>query len=653
MPTAPTQILQKALDCVDFTLFSGPKESAALARQIQELDEAPGFLALDTETTGLDPLVNQVRLVQLAKGDSAVLVDLDGWRPEGVRRVDWELPGLRELRAIVEGECPKVIQNAAFDLNFLYQEGLFIGGFIFDTMIASKIFYNGQTQFKNDLGSISNRILKIDLSKELQKADWSQEHTAEMLQYAAKDVVVLPKLVSPLTQMLSEKRTLNGMTLADIFQLEISCLVPVALMQAHGFGFDREGALELQAQLSKKAEEMKFAFCEALDTQIKQIHPDDPDKWLPRDPDGQFNLREKDSGSVRLGTKLRKGFNPRSNQQMAQKFEDGGILLPPNEKGISSLDQNLLAFVRNQEGFELVNQYMEWKKVETLLSHIEKLLDSIGPDGRIHCCYRQMGTDTGRLSASGPNLQQTPRNKEFRRLFRARPGYKIVAGDFSQVELRVAGELSGEENILAAYRAGRDLHTETAALMKGISFSEVTPADRTSAKISNFGLLYGAGPATLQKQAVAQYGLDMEESTARELVQGFREAYPTLYRWQQDTGSATTMSSFTKIGRRRILKGGRNDKYTTRINTEVQGTAGDIAKIAIAIIYESIKKAPKSEAFLISMCHDELVLEVRGDVAEKWAQILKQAMERAGSRVCKLVPIVAEVSFGDTWGDAK
>ena len=204
----------------------------------------------------------------------------------------------------------------------------------------------------------------------------------------------------------------------------------------------------------------------------------------------------------------------------------------------------------------------------------------------------------------------------------------------------------------AAYRAGRDLHTETAALVTGKSADSITKKERTSAKLCNFGLLYGAGAATLRKQAVAQYGVDMVLEEAQELVTGFREAYPHLYKWQTEEGNKTTRAVFTRYGRRRILTG-FNDKYTTRINSQVQGTAGDIAKIAIAMIWKDICGARAGEALLIAMVHDEIVLEVEEEVVDKWAKRLAAAMEEAGSVVCREVPIVAEASFGATWADAK
>lgn len=649
MPSQLTEEAKRALSRIDYDVITGPHQAGLLSQRVAEIADSERIVGVDTETTGLDPRVNQVRLVQLGTPDFALIVDLNGWRCEGERSVAWQSPGMCDLRAFLEGTKGKVLQNAAFDLNFLQGESVVVGGPIFDTMVAAKIVNNG-TAAKNDLGSIVERNLKVELPKELQKANWAGDITAEMYEYAARDVICLPLLVPVLKDALATSRVRPDYTLWDLFKLEMSVLRPIALMQWHGFGFDELGAKELREVLVEESEALKTVFLEALDADIKKENPDNPHAWLPRDPDGSVNTREKDTGSIRLGTKLLKGFNPRSPKQMAERFEQAGIMLPPDEKGAPSLDQNLLAFLRND--YELIDRYMTWKTAVTKVSNIEKLLESVGPDGRIHCNYRQMGTETGRLSAASPNLQQVNRGKDFRSKFVAAPGYVLVVADFSQVELRVAAELSGEQRMIDAYLAGRDLHTETAALMAKVSFEEVTKAQRQSAKVANFGLLYGAGPATLQKQAVAQYGIDMELSEAREIVEGFRSAYPRLYAWQQEEGTKTTKAVQTALGRRRMLVG-FNDKYTTRINTQVQGTAGDIAKIAIGRLWRLICQAPRDEAKLIAMVHDEIVLEVREGTEAQWGQRLKESMESAGAQICTTVPIVAEVSWGKTWADAK
>ena len=649
MPVVSLAEHKVALQNPDYDLISGPQAAGLLRSRVKQLLELDVPLGVDTETTGLDPHVDQVRLIQVASKDFALMVDLNGWRRAGVRHVSWEQPGLAELKSLLEGATPKILQNAAFDINFLRGEGIALGGPLFDTMIAAKVLNNG-TGHKNDLGSIVERNLRVPLDKELQKANWGGELTVEMLHYAARDGIALPRLAPLLQQALRHAEVKEGVYLWDIFRLEMECIRPFALMQWHGFGFDREAAEQLRQKLTAEADELQLAFLSKLDAELRRRHPENEAIWLPRDPDGSFNTREKDSGSIRLGTKRFKGFNARSPKQMAERFEQAGILLPPDSKGQPSLDQNLLAFLRKK--YELIDAYMTWKHAVTRVSHVEKLLDSVGIDGRIHSSYKQMGTDTGRVSCNSPNQQQIPRTKDFRSLFVADVDHVLVVADFSQVELRVLAELSGEERMREAYRAERDLHTETACLITGKTADEITKEERTSSKLVNFGLAYGAGPTTLQKQAIAQYGIDLSKDEATELVNGFRAAYPTLKQWQDLEGNKTTKAVFTKLGRRRMLVG-FNDKYTTRINTQVQGTAGDIAKRAVALLWRQLRGVPENDAKLIAMVHDEIVMEVRTDLAEEWMQKLSRAMEDAGNSICEHVPIKAEASSGPTWADAK
>lgn len=649
MPSDATLEHRKVLSNVQFDVIRDARDVDLLLRRLTELWEYEGALGIDTETTGLDPHRDRVRLIQVGTRDRALIVDLGGFRDGERRQVAWEEVGLCELKRLLEGPMLKVLQNAAFDLNFLRGEGIVLGGRIFDTMVASKIVNNG-TGHKNNLGLLVERVLGVEMPKELQKADWSGHITPEMFEYAARDVVCLPRLVVPLQAALVGNKVTETRTLWDVFAVEMKVLRPIAEMQWHGFGFDAEGAEKLRVELTTESDALQAAFLVNLDNAIRARHPEDSGVWLPREPDGSFNTRIKDQGSIRLGTKVHAGFNPRSTKQMTERFQQAGIVLRPDEKGKLSLDQNLLAFIRKE--YALVDEYLTWKESVTKVSDIEKLLKSIGPDGRIHANYRQMGTESGRLSCAEPNLQQVNRGKDFRSKFVADPGNLLVVADFSQIELRVAAELSGEERMLEAYRAGRDLHTETASLIAKVPFDKVTKAQRQSAKVANFGLLYGAGPATLRKQAVTQYGMDMELKEAKEIVEGFRNAYPTLYKWQQREGQLITKAVYTALGRRRFLLG-FNDKYTTRLNTPVQGTAGDIAKLAIARLYRALQAAPEGEAKLIAMVHDEIVLEVQEAFVERWSETLKACMEAAGAEVCKSVPVVAEVSSGLTWAEAK
>ena len=643
------------------SFFDSPSQNKQLAEELWTLCTVKGPVGLDTETLGLDPLKHRVRLIQLGTPDHCIIVDLDGWRSrdaEGniIRALPWGKPGLKELKIMLEGAQPKVLQNAAFDLNMLRAEGVVVRSPIFDTMIASKIITNG-TEHKNDLGAIAARYLNVHLPKELQTANWGGDITEDMRGYATRDAKVLPLLVAPMTDKLKVNKVTSTVSLFDVFCLEMQALRPISYMQWHGFKFDKVQALKLKAELELSADRLKAEFLVSLDEVLRQRHPEDESKWLPRDPDGSVNLRKKNVG--RGVNKLLAGFNPGSTQQMAKAFTDAGIILPPakptkgkpSEPGKVSLDQNLLAFLRSD--YPLINQYMTWSTADTRISCVDSLLKAAGKHGdRIHCRYMQMGTATGRLSANEPNLQQVPKEKTFRSLFIAEPGYKLICADFSQVELRVAAELSREERMIQAYRDGRDLHTETASSIARVAIQDVTKAMRTSAKIANFGLLYGAGAATFQRQALAQYDILYSMKECKEIVEGFRLAYPRLYEWQQEEGQSRSKAVFTRYGRRRILLG-FNDKYTVRINSQVQGTAGDIAKIAMSLLWEKLVDVSDSEARLISSVHDELVMEVREELVEEWAMTLKTCMENAGGVVCKVVPILAEVGIGDTWADAK
>ena len=262
MPSSESLAHKAALEHVDFDFIRGPQAATLLARRVTELAEANGPLGVDTETTGLDPRANRVRLIQVASCDYALVVDVEAWREEGERQLPWDAPGLRELKALLEGaKKRKVLQNAAFDLNFLKGEGIELGGAIFDTMIAAKVVNNG-TGAKNDLGSLVNRVLKVPMPKELQKADWGGELSEEMLLYAARDAICLPRMVTPLVEALKDAEVSSSVTLWDVFRLEMMALRPIARMQWNGFGFDAASAAALQVSLCDNAETLKTVFLE-------------------------------------------------------------------------------------------------------------------------------------------------------------------------------------------------------------------------------------------------------------------------------------------------------------------------------------------------------------------------------------------------------
>lgn len=644
--------LRRYIEDPHFNYIANPLQGNALHAHLTEIvADGEKTIAIDTETTGLSFVDHRIRLLTIGSTKRCVVIDCDAFRDSATGEIDWSMPGLSNVAKILkDNSVAKILHNAMFDYNMLAASGLFIRGPIFDTLIASKIINNGSGA-KNDLGAVVKRLLDLTIEKESQTSDWSASTlTVEQLKYAARDVLVLPYCKELLEQNLVESKISDRVTLMDIAKLEFKCIEAISRMSLYGMGFDDDAAAALEEELKAEDEAKKVAFCESLDKAIRARHKDST-MWLPREADGSINTREKTSGSIRLGTKVYAGFNPRSTQQMVEGFKRAGVKLPPAEKGKTSLDQKLLAFVKHQ--IPLVAEYMAWREVATRVSDVQKLRRAYSHKTmRIHAGYRQVGTDTGRLSCAEPNLQNVPRSAKFRRLFTAAPGYSILDADFSQIELRAVADISGEPRLIEAYLAGRDLHTETAALIAECSHEEVTKEQRLAGKIANFALLYGAGAATLRKQAVSQFDLDMSLSEARDIVEGFRKAYPTLYRWQTKEGNATTAAVFSRYGRRRLLVG-FNDRFTIRLNTRVQSTAGDIAKIAIALLWQTLRDTPISEARLIGMVHDELIMEVKQGYEAVWAQRLTEAMEKAGSLVLSTVPVKADAAWGPNWAEAK
>ena len=619
-----------------------------MVQRVRELEDYDGWIGVDTETSGLDPHRNQVELIQIASADYCLIVDLNLFRRvPGERHVSWGKLGATQLERLLESRKTKVLQNAQFDLNFLLAEGIVLGGSIFDTMLCSRVLNNG-TGWKNDLGSLVKRYLKIEIDKSNQKEDWTQRPLPEdMLQYAARDAICLPRM-APLI-----KQACIDSNMWDIAKFELECLRPIASMSFNGLGFDRSAAQKLQCDL----EEEKLLGRETLVNLLDERMVARKQPGLPRDEDGSFNLRAKDEGKIRDGTKKLKGFNPDSPLQMADALMKAGVMLRPNEKGKYTVDQNLLALVRRDmkaDGLktDLIDAYLAWKESSTLCKHVKTLLEAAGDRDRICAGYRQLGTETGRLSCAGPNLQQVPRGKLFRSLFPARKGYTLVVADYSQVELRVAADLSQEPAMMDAINRGMDLHTATACLMLNKEANEITKSERQSSKIANFGLLFGAGPGTLLKQAIAQYDVDWTAEDAKTIVRQWHAAYPGLRKWQLETGERQTKAIFTKSGRRRLCMTDRAGKFTTRINTEVQGTAGDITKGALVRIWKYLR-VYQGEARLVGCVHDEIILEVKDSQVEQWKDRLVKSMENAGKALITSVPITAEVDAGPTWAEAK
>lgn len=604
-------------------------------------------LCLDFETTGLQARLAKPRLLQLCDScptitDRTVYV-FDLFKIQA----DTELKDLIESREMLIG------QNLNFDLQFLYYLGIDFKNKIFDTYIAERILRAGfkekrvspqaQKVYFADIScglkAIAERRLGIELDKEQRRTDWSQDDlTLEQIEYAAKDVDILPSIAA---DQLAEMQEEN---LTPIFSVESRCVRPVALMCYNGFGID----ITKLVSLRKKVEDELTAKTEQFISEL--------DSRLPE----QLKLPKTVEGLVAIGKKPKKEFNPGSTAQVVSAFNACNIQLPADAtSGKATLNQIALAEFDSDDSTLIL--YRERTKIETRLEHVNKLLTNVHPiTHRIHSGYNQVGANSGRFTSSGPpktskkegksvyavNIQQIPRSKDFRECFVAAAGYKLVICDWAQIELRLGAELINIPQMKEAFVKNLDLHVLTASLIYKIDISEVTKAQRQEGKTLNFALQYGMGYRKYKTYA-AQSGKMISLSEAKIAHAAFHIAYPRLRAWHQER-AALVQDGWayvrTACGRRRLLS---YDDATMMCsaNTLIQGSGADILKLAIAELNQHLN----DDVRLITAVHDELVLEVKEDLAEKYKEILESIMIDAANFVLDSVPSSADASVGDSW----
>ena len=264
--------------------------------------------------------------------------------------------------------------------------------------------------------------------------------------------------------------------------------------------------------------------------------------------------------------------------------------------------------------------------------------------GRLHPQYGQIGAWSGRMSCWNPNIQQIPRDLNFRTCFVAAPGKKLIIADYSQIELRVAAQISGDKRMIDAYKKGEDLHTLTASLVSDVSVDAVTKAQRQSAKAVNFGLIFGMGAASLQQYAQQSYGVEITLEQAALFRNSFFKAYPGIAGWHKHIKDTKPTEERSLSGRKFIFD--KDSGFSGLYNTPVQGTAADIAKVALGML---VKRVKGTSIKAVAAVHDEILLEADAEEAQQAAVMLKEVMEEAGNSILKTVPCVAEVEIANSW----
>ena len=604
----------------EYSVYYGIKELKRL--------QTAHSLAFDTETLQLQPEEGKLRLIQLGCYSSRTIVVIDCFELE---RSDWNY--LEEFFSSTNRFW--LAHNAVFDIAWLQEQGIHINGFVRCSMIASRLLTNGIPQTKHGLDALAKRQLNIEVSKEQQKSNWGLETLSkEQLTYAAKDIEILLELDNVLDQKIRLGR------LEKAYALECRALPAMAQMWRIGLPWNREELEQCRTDYEDDIKELGNEFIRELDNDLPV------GKKLPRNEDGTVNLRAKDQGSVRLGTKQYAGFNIKSSKQLLEKLELVLGYTPVNKDGKPSVAKDALKSCAADS--PTIQTLMTWKRREKRRQMIESILDKMSNDGYVRASYMQLGADTGRMSSIKPNNQQIPRDSEFRQCVQAPEGWKIVDADFSQMELRLAAALANDKNMIAAFKRGDDLHDYTAQQMG---------CDRQIAKSANFGLLYGAGAEGLRNYAGSS-GVIMSSDEAAKVRDNWLNTYSGIKSWQQEMnylvrsteGDEWPETRIPVSNMRRFLKGDLN-RVTVRCNTPIQGAGAAILKCALGNLWTQVKEAGEDKVRIAAAVHDELLLLVKEDIADEWAQILKTTMEKAEAKWLGEIPALAEVSIGDKWSE--
>jgi DNA polymerase I-like protein with 3'-5' exonuclease and polymerase domains len=565
-------------------------------------------IGLDTETTELDPYYGRLRLLQLATPDCVHVIDLDAFRNGDLKKSE----ALRPLRDLLAAPRPiKILHNAKFDAKFIKHElGTDLGG-IFDTLLASQLVGAGDIEERHGLEAVATRYLNEAVDKTERLSNWNLELSEAQLEYAARDSAVL----LPLREKLIER--LRADSLIDCARLEFDCVMTVADMELTGFYMQQDRWLEQLAIVEKRRGE--------LAEQLQSV------------------LAEESSQGSLFGGPQRDDINLDSHQQLTKALERLGISMPDSTRNWKL--QPLAA------QYPIVATLLEYRTVQkALTSYGQNMIEMINPTThRLHADFRQIGAPTGRFSCTNPNIQQVPHAVEYRRCFSGHPaGRKLVIADYSQIELRILAEFSGDRGFINAFKSGADLHRVTAAEVFNVSLDQVSKEQRDFAKRLNFGVVYGIGA---QRFSIMT-GLSVPEAenvlrkyfaTYRQLDTYLHEAADRAVKERQArTGSGRLVRfRYDEQDRQQISMTKRNGK-----NTPIQGTSADILKRALRLLRDELRG---STAQIVNIIHDEIVVEADADEAPDVAVKVERAMVAAGEEYVKTVPVKVETEISDEW----
>ncbi len=582
---------------------------------------AAKLFAFDTETTGLDYMQAEIVGLSFAvePGEAAYVPVAHSYSgaPEQLHR-DWVLTALKPL--LEDPQRLKLGQNLKYDMSVLARYGISMAGIAYDTMLESYVL--DSTATRHDMDSLARKYLNHTTikyedvaGKGVKQLSFDQVPLEQAAPYAAEDADITLRLHQDIWPKIE-----NVESLARLFREVEMPLVPVlSRMERLGVRIDSD-MLEAQShELNQRLE--------ALEQQAYTV-----------------------AGRT---------FNLSSPKQIGEIFFDQLNLpvISKTPKGAPSTAESVLQALA-ERGFELPALILEYRGLAKLKStYTEKLPRMVDVDsGRVHTSYHQAVAATGRLSSSDPNLQNIPvRSAEGRRIRQAfvpDPGCRMLAADYSQIELRIMAHLSGDAGLLQAFASGQDVHRATAAEVFGVeSLDQVSAEQRRSAKAINFGLIYGMSAFGLARQ------LGIERGAAQDYVNLYFERYPGVREFMEQIRADAHENGFveTVFGRRLYLPeiNARNGQRRaaaerTAINAPMQGTASDIIKRAMLVVDNWIQREQPAVRMIMQV-HDELVFEVAEDFVSPARDKIVQIMESAAELQ---VSLQVDVGIGNNWDEA-
>ncbi|WP_265436774.1 DNA polymerase I [Aeromonas media] len=601
------------------TDYSCILEEAEFDGWLAQLQAAPLF-AFDTETTSLDYMEARVVGVSFAIEPGKAAYVPFGHDYLGAPTQLTEQQVLGKLKPLLEDPARlKVGQNLKYDRNVLQNHGIDLQGIAFDTMLESYVL--NSTASRHDMDSLASKYLGVETisfediaGKGAKQLTFNQIELEQAAPYAAEDADITLRLHQTLWGELSKQPEL-----AKVFtEIELPLLPVLARMELLGTTIDPK-------LLHRQSQEIEIRLAE-LEREAHELAGQ------------EFNL----SSPKQLGEIL---------------FVKLGLpILKKTPKGAPSTAEEVLAELA--ETYDLPRLLMEHRGLAKLKStYTDKLPLMIKPQtGRVHTSYHQAVAATGRLSSTDPNLQNIPvRNEQGRRIRQAfipSAGYKLVAADYSQIELRIMAHLSGDQGLLTAFAEGKDIHKATAAEVFGVALEAVTTDMRRSAKAINFGLIYGMSAFGLAKQ------LGIGRAEAQKYMDLYFERYPGVLEYMERTRQQAEAQGYveTLFGRRLYLPdiksrnaGLRKAAERAAINAPMQGTAADIIKRAMIAVDGWIRGITDGSIHMLMQVHDELVFEIREEKLEEYIALIKEKMSAAAELH---VPLVVEAGTGDNWDQA-